>query len=80
VGSLALGYVFTRIESKGAILAGLMCMLVIFFLMLKYMKLAFFVYFALIVGVGACLGGSFNSMAGLVTMELTKVVPEEYRN
>jgi hypothetical protein len=36
-------------------------------------------YFLLISGVGICLGGSYNTMAGLVTMELVKVVPKKLR-
>lgn len=79
-GSLALGYAFKRIKSEGAVLGFLMFVLVILFLLLKYMELVVVGYFVLIAGVGACLGGSFNIMSGLVTMELTKVVSEQYRN
>ena len=56
-----------------------MLFLVIFFVLLRILELKVIGYFVLIAGVGACLGGSFNTIASLVTMELARVVPEEYQ-
>ena len=36
-------------------------------------------YFAIIAVVGFCLGGIFNTLSGLVVIELTKMIPENLK-
>lgn len=68
LGSLYLGYLFKSATFKGPLLGPIMLILVGLFFGLKFLSLGVTGYFLLIAGVGACLGGSFNTMAGLVTM------------
>jgi len=53
--------------------------LTIFFIILRFIDVSINEYFILIALVGVCLGGSFNTMASLVAMELVKVVEPQYR-
>lgn len=70
VGSVALGAIFKRLSpsNKNTALAPLQFLLIIFFVMLKNIDLSVAGYFVIIGFVGLCLGGSYNTMAGLVTM------------
>jgi hypothetical protein len=45
-----------------------MFLLVLLFLGLRFLNITVAGYFALIAGVGICLGGSYNTMGGLVAM------------
>lgn len=78
-GSVVLGYLFSKVTVKGKLLAPLMIILSICFFSLKFFNVGVYGYFGIIAVVGMCLGGSFNTIAGLVVIELTKVVPQEYQ-
>jgi hypothetical protein len=77
--SIALGYAFKRIENKGMLLGPLIFLLMILFFLLRHVDATISGYFIMIAGVGLCLGGSYNTLAGLVAMELVKVVDPRYR-
>jgi hypothetical protein len=79
LGSVYLGYLFSKVTVKSRILAPAMLVLVVLFFAMKYFHAGIVGYFVIIFGVGLCLGGSFNTMSGLVVMELSKVVPVEYQ-
>ena len=79
IGSVVLGYLFSKVSVKGKLLSPLMIILSFCFFSLKYFSIGVRGYFGIIAVVGMCLGGSFNTIAGLVVMELTKVVPKEYQ-
>ena len=76
VGSVGLGYIFSRVKVKSLILAPAMVILVFLFFSIKFFEVGLLGYFIIIAGVGLCLGGSFNTMSGLLVMELSKVVPK----
>jgi hypothetical protein len=77
--SIALGFAFKRVENKGLLLGPLIFLLMIFFSLLRYVDASVAVYYILIACVGLCLGGSYNTLASLVAMELVKVVDPRYR-
>lgn len=79
VSSIILGYAFTKISNKGLLLSPLIFTLMILFIMLRNIDANVAGYYSMIVGVGLCLGGSFNTLASLVAMELVKVVEPKYR-
>lgn len=70
VGSTLLGAVFKRLQpsKKNIALVPVLIFLMIFFIMLKLIDFSVAGYFVIIAFVGLCLGGSYNTMAGLVTM------------
>lgn len=68
VGSIVLGFLFTKVDVKGMLLAPLMVILSVCFFLLKYGDVSLEGYFAIIAVVGMCLGGSFNTIASLVVM------------
>jgi hypothetical protein len=70
IGSILLGAVFKRLppHKKNLALLPVLFFLLIFFIMLKAIDFSVAGYFIIIGLVGLCLGGSFNTMAGLVTM------------
>jgi hypothetical protein len=74
-----LGFAFKYINNKGLLLTPAIFFLVVFFCLLKFLNITVAGYFLLISGVGICLGGSYNTMAGLVAMELVKMVPKKLR-
>lgn len=76
LGSIGLGYLFGKVHIKGLLLAPLMVVLVACFYILKYFQISILGYFVLISIVGMCLGGSFNTIVGLSTIQLTKSVPK----
>ena len=51
-------------------------LLIIFFMLLKKIDFTVGGYFAIISCVGFCLGGSYNTMTSLVTMQLVANLPE----
>lgn len=77
--SIALGFAFKRIENKGLLLAPLILLLMILFCCLRFIDASIAGYYIMIAGVGLCLGGSYNTLASLVAMELVKVVDPRYR-
>lgn len=79
LGSSVLGYLFGRVQMKGLILAPLMVVLVGCFYILKFFQISVTGYFVLISIVGMALGGSFNTIVGLSTIQLTKSVPKEHQ-
>ena len=74
---MALGYAFGKINNKGLLLAPLILLLVICFALLRFVDASVGLYFVLVAGVGLFLGGSYNTLSSLVTIELVKVVVEE---
>lgn len=70
VGSTILGAVFKKLppNKKNMALIPVLFFLMIFFIMLKLINFSVAGYFIIIGFVGLCLGGSYNTMAGLVTM------------
>lgn len=70
VGSTLLGLVFKHLapNKKNSVLLPVLVFLLIFFIMLKVINFNVTGYFIIISLVGLCLGGSYNTMAGLVTM------------
>lgn len=52
-----------------------MVVLFICFFILKFVDTVLAGYFVIIAIVGFALGGIFNTLSGLVVMELTKVIP-----
>lgn len=74
VSSIALGYAFKRIDNKGLLLGPLILLLMVMFYMLRLIDANVAGYYMMIAGVGLCLGGSYNTLASLVAMELVKVV------
>jgi sugar phosphate permease len=81
IGSVVLGYLFKRVENKGILMIPFMVVLFISFLILKMFNsdVSVVLYFIVISAVGFALGGIFNTLSGLVVMELTKVIPENLR-
>lgn len=79
VSSIALGYAFKKIENKGLLLGPLIFLLMILFVFLRYINASVSGYYVMITCVGLCLGGSYNTLASLVAMELVKVVDPRYR-
>lgn len=77
--SIALGYAFKKIENKGLLLGPLIFLLIIFFTMLRFIDASVAGYYIMIACVGLCLGGSYNTLASLVAMELVKVIEPQYR-
>ena len=51
----------------------------ILFCCLRFIDASIAGYYIMIAGVGLCLGGSYNTLASLVAMELVKVVDPRYR-
>lgn len=70
IGSTLLGAIFKRLppSKKNLALIPVLFFLMIFFIMLKAIDFSVTGYFIIIGLVGLCLGGSYNTMAGLVTM------------
>lgn len=70
IGSTFLGAIFKllRPSRKNLALLPVIFLLIIFFLMLKVISFTVAGYFTIIGLVGLCLGGCYNTMAGLVTM------------
>lgn len=79
VGSTLLGAVFKRLppHKKNLALIPVLFFLMIFFILLKAIDFTVTGYFLIIALVGLCLGGCYNTMAGLVTMELVRTTPPE---
>ena len=82
IGSVFLGAIFKTLEpkNKNTAMLPLMILLVGFFLLLRIVDLSIFGYFFIISCVGFCVGGSYNMMAGLVTMELVRVIPKQMQS
>ncbi len=79
-GSVGIGYLFKKIANKGLLMIPFMIVLfVCFFLLLSANFEKVYAYFIVISVVGFALGGIFNTLSGLVVMELTKVIPENLK-
>lgn len=78
-GSIGIGYLFNKIANKGLLMIPFMIVLFIcfFFLNLSFSDVSY--YFIFIAIVGLTLGGIFNTLAGLIIIELTKVIPENLK-
>jgi hypothetical protein len=63
-------------NKKNIALIPVLFLLMIFFILLKSVSFGVAGYFIIIGCVGLCLGGAYNTMAGLVTMELVRTIPE----
>lgn len=70
VGSTILGMILKHLapNKKNTALMPVLFILMILFVMLKFMDFSVTGYFIVIGCVGLCLGGAYNTMAGLVTM------------
>lgn len=70
LGSTLLGAIFKQLppHKKNFVLIPVLFFLMVFFIMLKAIDFTVAGYFSIISLVGLCLGGSYNTMAGLVTM------------
>ena len=68
ISSIALGFAFKRIQNKGLLLAPLIFILMMLFLCLRFIDATVAGYYIMIVGVGLCLGGTYNMLASLVAM------------
>lgn len=77
VGSTFLAFIFKQLgpNKKSLVLIPVIFFLMIFFAMLKLIDFTVAGYFTIIAFVGICLGGSYNTLAGLVTMELVRTIP-----
>lgn len=67
-GSVLLGFLFKNISNKGIIMIPFMVSLFICFLFLRILELSVGGYFFVIAIVGFSLGGTFNTLSGLVVM------------
>ena len=76
LGSIGLGFLFGKVRVKGLLLAPLMIVLVCCFYALKFFQITVTWYFVIIAVVGMCLGGSFNTIVGLSTIQLTESLPK----
>lgn len=54
-----------------------MALLMVCFYLLKYCQISVLGYFLIISIIGPCLGGAFNTIVGLSTLQLTKDIPPE---
>lgn len=78
-GSVGIGYLFKKILNKGLLMIPFMVVLFICFFFLRIESEQVMYYFVIISIVGFSLGGIFNTLSGLVVMELTKVIPENLK-
>ena len=56
-----------------------MILLLICFIVLRYARLGVWEHFLIIAIVGFTLGGTFNTLGGLIVMELVKLLPPDLR-
>lgn len=77
IGSVFIGYIFSKIKNKGLPMIPFMIILVVCFFMEKFVKFHLVSEFIVIGVIGFCLGGIFNTLSGLVVVELTKTLPEQ---
>lgn len=77
VGSIILAIILKHLSpnKKSTALIPVLFLLIIFFAMLKLIDFTVAGYFAIIALVGISLGGAYNTLAGLVTMELVRAIP-----
>ena len=64
---------------RNLVLIPVLLLLILCFAIMRYFDLSVVLYFVVIGMVGVCLGGSYNTMASLVTMELARAVPPAYQ-
>lgn len=78
-GSVVLGAIFKRLSPpyKNSAMIPCLIILLILFTLLKKVDFSVGGYFGIIGCVGLCLGGSYNTMTGLVTMQLVANIPKE---
>lgn len=70
-GSIFIGYLFIKIINKGLLMIPFMVVLVFCFFSLRFDNTGVLFVFIIIGIVGFCLGGIFNTLAGLIVVELT---------
>jgi hypothetical protein len=78
VGSIILGGIFKQLNpnTKNIVLVPVLILLMIFFTILKIVYFSSVGPYFVIIGLtGLCLGGTYNTLVGLVTMELVRAVP-----
>lgn len=80
LGSVFIGYLFTKIINKGLLMIPFMVALVVGFFFLRFFEPGVVIVFLIIGATGFCLGGIFNTLAGLVVMELAALVPAHLKS
>ena len=78
IGSVLLGTLFKKVNKrkKHAVMIPFLVLLIFCFILLKYMQFGVVGYFIMIGCVGFCLGGAYNTMTSLVTMQLVVDIPK----
>lgn len=79
-GSVFIGYLFIKIINKGLLMIPFMVILILCFFCLRFLSLGVIFVFCIIGTVGFCLGGIFNTLAGLVVIELTSLIPDHLKS
>lgn len=78
-GSIFLGYLFKKVVNKGFLLNPFMLILLASFVFLYAGNVGVWQHFAVVSLIGFCLGGTFNTLSGLIVMELVKLLPPALR-
>lgn len=78
-GSAFLGYLFKKFANKGKMMIPFITALMLCFIGLRIGGLSVVAYFGVIAIVGFCLGSIFNTLAGLLVMQLTESLPQQIR-
>ena len=68
IGSVFIGYLFRSFTDKYILLLPFMTVLFICFILLRFLSVGVWEHFLIIGIVGFSLGGTFNTLAGLVVM------------
>ena len=79
-GSVFIGYLFIKIINKGLLMIPFLVVLVLCFSFLRFFDFGVAFVFAIIAATGFCLGGVFNTLAGLVVIELSSLLPENLKS
>jgi hypothetical protein len=82
IGSTILGVIFKQVtpDKKKRVFIPVLFLLMLFFIFLELINFDVAGYLVMIGLVGLCLGGAYNTMAGLVTMELVRTVPVQLQS
>ena len=79
-GSVFIGYLFIKIINKGLLMIPFLVVLVFCFFFLRFLNCGVAFVFVIIAATGFCLGGVFNTLAGLVVIELSSLLPENLKS
>jgi len=79
-GSVFIGYLFIKIINKGLLMIPFLVVLVLCFFFLRFFNIGVAFVFVIIGATGFCLGGVFNTLAGLVVIELSSLLPENLKS